>query len=90
VITIELIRNLLYVKTWNNSLSDIGADTLVEPGSRLFGSLGKLNIADRVKFSGEFLASKVDCVKEASMSLQGSMSKPEYLMRFSTVEKIEP
>jgi hypothetical protein len=87
VITIELIRGLIYAKTWNNSLSDIGADTLVEPASRLFNSLGKLNISERVKFSGEFLSSKVDCVKEASMSLQGSMTQPEYLMRFSTVEK---
>ena len=90
VIGIELIPNLLYVKTWNNSISDIGADTMVEPGSRLFNSLGSLSISDTVKFSGEFLSSKIDCVRESSVTLQGSMAGPEYVMRFSNVEKVVP
>jgi hypothetical protein len=41
---------------------------------------------DEVVFSGTFFASDVDCVEEHSMGLQGSMSEPEFIFRFTSVK----
>jgi len=38
---------------------------------------------DPVKFSGTFIYSDIDCVKEASLTQEGSMAAPEFLLRFS-------
>jgi hypothetical protein len=71
-----------YVKTWNNSLSDIGDHTLIEPNSAIFRTLSQMKEGDRIRFSGSFIGSDTDCVKEASMTQNGSMTEPEFIFRF--------
>lgn len=77
------------VKTWNNDISDIGDRTLIEPSSPLFAAVSQMKVGDQVLFSGTFLSpgNDVDCVKEASVSLRGSMSEPEFLFRFTVVRE---
>ncbi|WP_407114239.1 hypothetical protein [Bradyrhizobium sp. LMG 9283] len=87
VISIELAPDV-HVATWNNALSDIGSRTLIEPTSSLFKSLAGMKRGDMVKFSGNFTSSDVDCVREQSVTLDGSMTDPVFTMRFSSVAKL--
>jgi hypothetical protein len=82
------ISDHVTLKTWNNSLSDIADNTLVEPGSNVFSQLGELRQGDKVKFSGRFSSSRTDCFQESSMTLHGSMSDPGFILRFRSVEKL--
>jgi GYF domain 2 len=88
VLVIQIWDNI-YIDTWNNSFSDIGDHTLIDPNSALFRSLSTLKVGQRVRFSGTFFSSPTDCVKEASLTLEGSMTKPDYKMRFRMVEAFE-
>lgn len=76
----------LSIKTWNNDLSDISDNTLIDPTSPLFHALSQMKVGDEVSFSGLFLQSEVDCVQEASLTLSGSMENPEFVFRFATVD----
>ena len=63
------------LKTWNNSLSDVTSNTLIEPGSPLFQAASAMKRGQKVRFSGTFLAGGSsdggDCLKEASLTLRG-------------------
>lgn len=77
------------LSTWNNALSDIGSDTLIESSTALFNSLSGLSKGDAVKFSGTFFSDDIDCVRELSfISLEGSMTQPDFLMRYSQVFRL--
>lgn len=76
------------VGTANNALSDIGSDTLIKPESPVLDQAAGLAVGQAVRFSGTFIADKVDCAKEMSVTLSGSMDEPAYLFRFSKVEPI--
>jgi TonB family protein len=74
------------VKTWNNDISDISDHTLIEPSSALFAAVSQRKVGDQGLFSGTFFpGGNVDCVKEASVSLHGSMKEPEFVFRFADV-----
>jgi hypothetical protein len=73
------------VKTWNNDFSDSASHTLIDPSSSLFGTVSQMRKGDQVVFSGAFFPNDVDCVKETSVSLEGSMTDPEFLFRFLSV-----
>ena len=86
-------KGVLYVKiapdvqltTWNNRISDMSDDTLIEPSSSLFQTLSHLKTGDAVTISGSFVQADQDCVKESSMTLSGSMLSPDFVFRFSEV-----
>jgi hypothetical protein len=42
---------------------------------------------DQVVFSGNCFSSTVDCAEEHSMSLEGSMTDPEFVFRFAEVRE---
>lgn len=87
VLSIELAPNVS-VKTWNNALSDISYDTLIDPRSSLFEKASQLSEGDQVKFSGSFFRGDGSCIKESSMSLRGGLEEPEFIFKFTDVEKI--
>jgi hypothetical protein len=87
VVSIELAPNV-HFSTWNNALSDIGDNTLIDPNSSLFKSLSTMKKGDVVRFSGRFSSSKTDCVREKSLTLAGSMTDPAFTMRFTSVGKL--
>jgi hypothetical protein len=75
------------VTTWNNDLSDSSSHTLIDPSSSLFARVSEMRQGDQVVFSGAFFHSDVDCVTETSISLNGSMTDPEFLFRFLSVKQ---
>jgi hypothetical protein len=82
------IADKVSVETFNNSFSDIGYGTLIEPASDVFKSAAALKVGDRVVFSGDLFRSDVDCVNEGSLTLEGSMNEPEFLFRFRSINKL--
>lgn len=84
VVTIK-ISSYIYLETWNNSLSDIGDNTLIDPNSELFQKLSAMKKGDVVRFSGDFIESDTDCIEEHSLTQEGSMLEPEFIFRFSSL-----
>lgn len=86
VLEIELAEKVT-VSTWNNALSDISSNTLIDPSSQLFQTLTTMTKGDQVIFSGRFFPCDVDGVDEQSLSLSGSMRAPEFVFRFASVKR---
>ena len=80
--------NGIKIGTWNNSLSDAGDNTLIDPDSAVFEQAVTLSVGQAVKFSGKFVRDKVDCVRDRSLTQAGSMEEPEYVMRFTAIEAV--
>ncbi|MGY4175788.1 hypothetical protein ACVIHH_001079 [Bradyrhizobium sp. USDA 4518] len=78
----------IHLATWNNAMSDIGSNTLIDPSSSMFKTLSTLKRGDIVRFSGRFESSKVDCLGEQSITLAGSMTNPAFTMRFTSISKL--
>jgi hypothetical protein len=87
VLTVSVGEDV-YLSTWNNSISDSSDHTLIEPNSVLFKQASTLAEGKLVKFSGNFLPSEVDCLREMSLTLPGSLREPTYAFRFATVSPI--
>lgn len=87
VLTIR-IGDDVWAGTWNNAFSDIGSDTLIAPGSPVMNSAMRLSEGQWVRFSGTFLQDDTDCVREQSMTMDGSMRRPEFVFRFSSIEPL--
>lgn len=75
------------IKTSNNAFSDSGHRTLIKDGSNLFNVLLSLNSDDLVEFSGVFVRSGKSCVYESSLTLEGSLRNPDFIFRFSDINK---
>lgn len=87
VLSIAISDNLT-IGTWNNSLSDIGDHTLIEPGSPVYRAMASLREGETVLFSGAMISNDTDCFKETSLTMDGSMTDPAFVFRFSSVSKI--
>ena len=87
VLNVEIAKNVV-IKTWNNTFSDAADKTLIDPRSKLFERASSLSKGDTVKFSGSFLEGYDACIKESSMSLRGGLEKPEFIFRFTDIDKI--
>jgi len=72
--------------TWNNSLSDIGDKTLIEPGTPLHEAAIQLKKKQSIVFSGTFVEGDKDCFRESSLTQSGSMSNPKWIFRFASVK----
>ncbi|HCA9741444.1 TPA: hypothetical protein MYK25_000819 [Klebsiella pneumoniae] len=86
VISLELADGIT-LKTWNNSFSDGRDNTLIESGTDVFEAASSLKNGDIVRFSGDFIADKSSCLREASLSLRGKISSPEFIFRFRNITK---
>jgi hypothetical protein len=72
--------------TWNNSLSDIDANTLIKPSSSLYNKLGNLSEGDEVTFSGRFVRGP-DCLEEQSVVDKNGVLTPDFTFRFSSIKQ---
>ncbi|MDP8256270.1 MAG: hypothetical protein P9M14_11015 [Candidatus Alcyoniella australis] len=72
--------------TWNNAFSDIGANTLIDQSNPLFHVLAELSEGNRVIFSGTFIQSDQDFIRESSLTEFGAMTDPSFIFKFSTLE----
>jgi len=73
------------ITTWNESIADIGDNTLIDPKTPLFDQAVLLKKNQQVLFSGSFIPDSTDCFRETSMTLSDSMDQPEFLFRFGDV-----
>lgn len=89
VLAIEIASGVT-LKTWNNALSDIGSETLLDPLSVVFRTAAAMRVGDRVRFSGQFLPDRTDCVRESSLTMDGSMRSPEFIFRFEGLTSYSP
>jgi len=92
VLAVEIAKDIT-VTTWNNDLSDIMHKTLLEPGSAVFSAASQMKKRQAVTFSGSFSRGsedEVECVYESSMSLDGKLLDPEFIMRFTHIEVFVP
>jgi hypothetical protein len=78
----------VYVSTWNNSFSDLGDKTLIEPTSSLYQEAVRLSKRQEVRFDGRFFPSEVDCLREKSLTLRGSIMESDFLFRFSDIASL--
>ena len=73
--------------TWNNSVSDIGSGTLIYHDTALYNKLSNMERGQKIKFSGTFLPSSEDYYQESSLTLEGSMLEPEFLFKFTAINR---
>jgi hypothetical protein len=76
------------VQTFNNDFSDMSDHTLIEPSSSLFQRASSLKVGQAVRFSGNFFQSPNDCIEETSLTLEGSVTEPTFIVRFSEVSPL--
>jgi hypothetical protein len=83
VLEIRIADNI-YVRTYNNALSDFSSNTLLDPGSAVFVAASAMTVGQPVQFSGEFLRDEeAGCIDETSLTLRGKLREPEFIFRFS-------
>jgi len=87
ILSIKIAKDA-YVKTWNNAYSDRTAQTLIEPKSIMFAKASALEVGQWVTFSGSFYHAEPDCIQESSMTLQGSLTEPEFIFQFSDIQAL--
>jgi hypothetical protein len=86
ILTIRITPNI-EVKTWNNALSDIVSNTLIEQNTKVYNQLMKFTIGQLVYFSGSLFDSGKDYFTETSMTEEGAMVSPEFLVKFTNVSE---
>jgi hypothetical protein len=88
-LTIKLKGSETVIGTWNNSLSDSFSDTMISRTDSLYPSLMEIRNGDEVTVSGTFVVggSGQDYVSEMSLTEAGSMTSPEFVVRFSQIGK---
>lgn len=86
IVTVRLVPRIDLL-TWNNGLSDAMHHTMIDQGTPLYAALMNMSIGDPVIVSGSFLPSDEDGVRETSMTIDGSMTAPEFLFHFTTISK---
>jgi|GEM_PF-689006 len=87
ILSIRINPNI-EIKTWNNALSDIASNTLIDQNSDLYNQLIELAVGQQIYFSGYFLNGDEDYLQETSMTEEGAMVNPEFLMKFTNVSTI--
>ena len=61
--------------------------TMVSPSEPMYKTLLGINKGDRVVFDGTFFKSDRDCLLELSLTEAGSMTEPEFLFRFTKLQR---
>lgn len=82
-------RPTIEIATWNNALSDTMDDTLIPKSSPVYDVMADLKKGDKVWFSGRFVPNDRDAIREASITINGSMTDPSFRMQFSGLKKFE-
>ncbi|WP_068494953.1 DUF4190 domain-containing protein [Pseudoclavibacter helvolus] len=83
-VRIEIAENMVF-QTWNNAFSDIGDNTLIEPGTPMFTALTSMEEGQLVTFSGTLLTGTDSCLKKANLTDAFYAVDPNWLMVFSDI-----
>ncbi|MDD2794384.1 hypothetical protein [Acidocella sp.] len=87
VLAIAISGNTIFT-TWNNDLSDIGDNTLIQPGTALLTKASALSVGQQVYFSGRVFVNKKDCLEEQSLTMDGAMKNPAFTFKFTDVRPV--
>lgn len=79
------LSDTVSVQTWNNSMSDVGDNTLIDPASPLFNTISEFSPGDVVRFSGTFVNGD-KCLGEQSLVDISGLRTPDFTFRFSAVQ----
>ncbi len=83
---------IIFISNANNELSDLTGpeETLIQIGSSFYDIVSEFEERDKVKITGSFLkdSTESDYIFEQSISERGSMTEPEFLFKFESIEKI--
>lgn len=74
-------------KTWNNKFSDLSDNTLIDINSSIAEKLSNFSIGDKVIFSGNLIPNSEKVILESSLTLDGRMTNPEYIIHFKNIYK---
>ena len=80
-------RGLL--KTWNNEFSDSLSGTMLVKTDPGYDEVLASQINDELVFSGMFLSADGKKIAEQSITIDGSLSAPEFTFRFSDIKPIQ-
>lgn len=88
-VSIKLRGAKTVIETWNNSFSDSSPKTMISRSDAIYPSLMDIKEGNEVTVSGAFIADGVgqDYVREASLTEDGAMTSPEFIVRFSQITK---
>lgn len=88
-VSIKLWGTETVIKTWNNSFSDSSSHTMISRSDVIYRSLMDIKEGDEVTVSGTFIPadSGQDYAREASLTEGGSMTSPEFIVKFSQISK---
>ena len=87
-VSISVCKNVT-IKTWNNEFSDMFDKSLIHIDSELYERIIDLEKGNSVITSGSFTKSDTDYFQETSITDSGSLTEPEYLVKFSEIGKKE-
>ena len=87
-VSISICMNVT-IKTWNNEFSDMFDKSLIHIDSELYERIIDLEKGNSVITSGSFTKSDTDYFQETSITDSGSLTEPEYLVKFSEIGKKE-
>lgn len=88
VLVVE-ISNGVKLVTMADSFSDSIYGTMIKPGSSLYQNLLEMKDGDFVRFDAGLFRSTVDCYKEMSLTMRGSIEEPEFVANFSHVARVD-
>jgi hypothetical protein len=74
-------------KTWNNELSDLGTNSMLNLSSAVYKQVENLSEGDIVVFSGSFIYDDKKTFAESSLTEIGTVTDPEFIIKFSSIKK---
>jgi hypothetical protein len=91
-ISVKLRGAEILIKTWSNSFSDHSSHTMISRNDSLYPSLMAIKEGTPVTVSGTFVRDDggQDYVSESSVTEAGSMTNPEFIVRFSKITAGQP
>lgn len=83
------IEDSIRLATWNNAFSDIGDETLIKEGTKLWDKLLEMEEGQRVAITGKLIPDDGSCVKTSNMTEVFGATDPDFLARFTNVSVIK-
>lgn len=86
-VSVRLHNSPIILKTWNNHISDLFDNSIIPINTPLYENISNLPKNCNVKINGTFRVSDEDFLKECSITEEGSMTEPEFIVNFNQILK---
>jgi hypothetical protein len=88
LVKIQLPDSAASLATWTNKLTDAKDKTLIDKRSPLFQRIANLTVGSNVRVSGTLFPSPKDFAEESSVTEGGSLTSPEFILKFSDITPV--